>query len=98
VGDTAHRVSFLSKGVEPPWNRAFTHRLIVINFDVSAPQSRDGQIRRSDAIFLVVVGTLSLLASAMTFHIGRQQHAATISEDGEDIPRTPLPAGPRKYR
>jgi len=73
--------------------------LLPYEFDVSAPQSRDGQIRRSDAIFLVVVGTLSLLASAMTFHIGRQQNAASIAAaDDEDTPRTPLPAGPRKYR
>src|SRR4051794_788421 len=35
--------------------------LLPYGFDVSAPQSRDGQIPRSDAIFLVVVGTLSLL-------------------------------------
>ena len=74
--------------------------LLPYEFDVSAPQSRNGQIRRSDAIFLVVVGTLSLLASAMTFRIGRQQNAATIAAaaEDEDTPRTPLPAGPRKYR
>jgi hypothetical protein len=62
-------------------------------------KSRDGQFRRSDTIFLVVVGILSLIASAVTFHIGRQQNAAIISAaDDEDAPRTPLPAGPRKYR
>ena len=75
------------------------HRALPYEFDVNAPQSRDGQIRRSDTIFLVVVGILSLIASAVTFHIGRQQNAAIIAAgDDEDAPRTPLPAGPRKYR
>ena len=90
----------------PKWNHGGRHPLIGIihralpyEFDVSAPQSRDGQIRRSDTIFLVVVGILSLIASAVTFHIGRQQNAAIIAAgDDEDAPRTPLPAGPRKYR
>ena len=107
MGGTVHR-GFFPKGsrLAPKWNHGGRHPLIGIihralpyEFDVSAPQSRDGQIRRSDTIFLVVVGILSLIASAVTFHIGRQQNAAIIAAgDDEDAPRTPLPAGPRKYR
>ena len=104
MGGTVHR-GFFPKGsrLAPKWNHGgrrpligIIHRALPYESDV---KSRDGQIRRSDTIFLVVVGILSLIASAVTFHIGRQQNAAIIAAgDDEDAPRTPLPAGPRKYR
>ena len=104
MGGTVHR-GFFPKGsrLAPKWNHGgrrpligIIHRALPYESDV---KSRDGQIRRSDTIFLVVVGILSLIASAVTFHIGRQQNAAIIAAgDDEDAPRIPLPAGPRKYR
>ena len=57
----------------------------------------NGQIRRSDTIFLVIVGLVALGASAAMFYLGKMQDQPAAKSDDEDRPRIPLPAGPRKY-
>ena len=69
-----------------------------ISREVSTSKFENGQIRRSDTIFLIVVGLVALGASAGMFCLGKMQDQPVAAKsDDEDRPRIPLPAGPRKY-
>ena len=66
--------------------------------EVRASKFENGQVRRSDSIFLVVVGLVALGASAGMFYLGKMQDEPVAAKsDDEDRPRIPLPAAPRKY-
>jgi len=54
-----------------------------------------------DTVFLLAVGVISLVCGVVSFYAWQAQHVlavgATASTE-DDAPRTPLPAGPRKYQ
>ena len=62
-----------------------------------ASRFENGQVGRSDTIFLIIVGLIALGASAGMFYLGKMQDQPVAVNDDEDRSRIPLPAGPRKY-
>ena len=65
--------------------------------EVRASRFENGQVRRSDTIFLIVVGLVALGASAGMFYLGKiQDQPLAAKPDDEDRPRFPLPCGTTK--
>ena len=52
-----------------------------------------------DSLFLVVIAVVSLICGAVSFLAWRAEHNPSLTASIEDdVPRVPLPAGPRKYQ
>jgi hypothetical protein len=52
-----------------------------------------------DSLFLVAIAVVSLLCGTVSFCAWRAEHNPALTASAEDdVPRVPLPAGPRKYQ
>lgn len=77
----------------------FVGYALLIRQEIALNGAQEGRLGRRDTAFLIVIGIVFLLASAVAFYVGRPVPTEpTLATADKDVRRFPLPAGPRKYQ